>query len=124
VGEKMDDFEKELRAQLQARSAPGGFADRVMARVPMRQAPRGTFLGFGLPVWRWAVAAVLVAVMVLGGIERDHQRRLAGERAREQVLLALRITGSTLRNVQQKVSARDEQERFSQKGTVRDKDDQ
>ena len=124
MGEKMDDFEKELRAQLQARSAPGGFADRVMARVPMRQAPRGMFLGFGLPVWRWAVAAVLVAVMVLGGIERDHQRRLAGERAREQVLLALRITGSTLRNVQQKVSARDEQERFSQKGTVRDKDDQ
>jgi hypothetical protein len=124
VGEKMDDFEKELRAQLQARSAPGGFTDRVMARVPMRQAPRGTFLGFGLPVWRWAVAAMLVAVMVLGGLERDHQRRVAGERAREQVLLALRITGSALRDVQQKVSARDEQQRFSQKGTVRDKDDQ
>ena len=121
--EKMDDFEKELREQLQARSAPGGFADRVMARVPMRQAPRGTFLGFGLPVWRWAVAAVLVAAMVLGGLERDHQRRVAGERAREQVLLALRITGSTLRDVQQKVSARDQQERFSQKGTVRDKGD-
>ena len=124
MGEKMDDFEKELGAQLQARSAPGGFTDRVMARVPMRQAPRGTFLGFGLPVWRWAVAAMLVAVMVLGGLERDHQRRVAGERAREQVLLALRITGSTLRDVQQKVSARDEQQRFSQKGTVRDKDDQ
>jgi hypothetical protein len=123
VVEKMDDFEKELREQLQARSAPGGFADRVMARVPMRQAPRGTFLGFGLPVWRWAVAAVLVAAMVLGGLERDHQRRVAGERAREQVLLALRITGSTLRDVQQKVSARDQQERFSQKGTVRDKGD-
>ena len=124
MGEKMDDFQKELRAQLQARSAPGGFTDRVMARVPMRQAPRGTFLGFGLPVWRWAVAAMLGAVMVLGGLERDHQRRVAGERAREQVLLALRITGSALRDVQQKVSARDEQQRFSQKGTVRDKDDQ
>ena len=124
MGEKMDDFEKELREQLQARSAPGGFADRVMARVSVRQASRGTFLGFGLPVWRWAVAAVLVAAMVLGGVERDHQRRLAGERARQQVLLALRITGSTLRDVQQKVSARDEQQRFSQKGTVRDKDDQ
>lgn len=124
MGEKMDDFEKELREQLQARSAPGGFADRVMARVPVRQASRGTFLGFGLPVWRWAVAAVLVAAMVLGGVQRDHQRRLAGERARQQVLLALRITGSTLRDVQQKVSARDEQQRFGQKGTVRDKDDQ
>jgi hypothetical protein len=49
---------------------------------------------------------------------------MAGERAREQVLLALRITGSTLRDVQQKVSARDERESFSQKGTVREHNDQ
>ncbi|MGB9029043.1 MAG: hypothetical protein WCC27_02900 [Acidobacteriaceae bacterium] len=122
--EPMDQFEQELREQLQARSAPGGFADRVMARVPRRRAPRATFLGFGLPVWRWAVAAVLVAGMVFGGLEHDHQQRMAGERAREQVLLALRITGSTLRDVQQKVGARDERESFSQKGTVHTKDDQ
>ena len=95
--EKMDEFERELREQLQARSAPGGFADRVMARVPHGRAPRETFLGLGLPMWRWAVAAVL---------------------------LALRITGSTLRDVQQKVSARDERESFSQKGTVREHNDQ
>jgi hypothetical protein len=48
---------------------------------------------------------------------------MAGERAREQVLVALRITGSTLRDVQQKVSARDERESFSQKGTVRQQDE-
>jgi hypothetical protein len=120
----MDQFERELREQLQARSAPGGFADRVMARVPQRRAPRETFLGFGVPVWRWAVAAVLVAGMVVGGLEHDRQQRMAGERAREQVLLALRITGSTLRDVQQKVSARDERESFSQKGTVREHNEQ
>jgi hypothetical protein len=62
--------------------------------------------------------------MVLGGLEHDRQQRMAGERAREQVLLALRITGSTLRDVQQKVSARDERESFSQKGTVREHNDQ
>ncbi len=120
----MDQFEQELREQLQARSAPSGFADRVMARVPQRRAPRETFLGFGLPVWRWAVAVVLVAGMVLGGLEHDRQQRMAGERAREQVLLALRITGSTLKDVEQKVSARDERESFTQKGTVRGGDEQ
>ncbi|MGC2637210.1 MAG: hypothetical protein WA294_08515, partial [Acidobacteriaceae bacterium] len=50
---------------------------------------------------------VLVTVSVLGGLEHDRQQRIAGERARAQVLLALRITGSTLRQVQQKVDAPD-----------------
>lgn len=120
--EPMDDFEKELRAQLEVREAPEGFADRLMARVPMRPAPR--MWGLSLPVWRWAVAAAVVAAMVLGGVEREHQQRLAGERAREQVLLALRITGSTLRNVEQKVGAGSVHEKFSQRGTVREKDDE
>ncbi len=120
----MDDFERELHEQLQLRSAPEGFADRVMARVPQRQRPRFAWLRLGTPAWRWAAAAVLVASVLLGGIEHDRQQRLAGERAREQVLLALRITGSTLRDVQEKVSARDSHETFSQKGTVPDRDTQ
>ena len=99
----MDAFERELREQLRARSAPEGFTDRVMARAPQRQASRRPWWGWA-PVWRWAVAALLVAGMVAGGVERDRQQRIAGERAREQVLLALQITGSTLRDVQQKIS--------------------
>ena len=122
--EPMDDFERELHEQLQVRSAPEGFADRVMARVPHRRPAHFGWLRLGTPVWRWAVATVLVASAVLGGIEHDRQQRLAGERAREQVLLALRITGSTLRDVQEKVSARDNHESFSQKGTVPDRDTQ
>jgi hypothetical protein len=105
----MDEFERELREQLQARSAPGGFADRVMARVPERQASRRLWWALS-PVWRWAAAALLVAGMVAGGLERDRQQRIAGERARAQVLLALRITGSTLRDVQQKIRADGRQE--------------
>lgn len=113
--EPRDDFERELREQLQVRSAPEGFADRVMARVPRRPAQRG-WLGFGMPVWRWAVAAALVAGMVAGGLERERQQRIEGEQAREQVLLALRITGSTLRDVQQKVNSGGSQQKLSQKG--------
>ncbi|MFP5227961.1 MAG: hypothetical protein ACLGXA_10050 [Acidobacteriota bacterium] len=115
--EMQDDFERELREHLRARSAPEGFADRVMARVPQR-APRRGWLGLGTPVWRWAVAALLVMGMVVGGLERERQQRIEGERAREQVLLALRITGSTLRDVQQKVNS-GPQQKFSQKGAGR-----
>jgi hypothetical protein len=78
-------------------------------------------------MWRWAVAALLVAAMVMGGFERDRQQRLAGQRAKQQVLLALRITGSTLREVQQKVNTGSEQQKLSQKGagkTILEKDDQ
>lgn len=122
--EPMDDFERELREQLQARSAPDGFADRVMARMPQRRTASLAWLRPGMPMWRWAAAGVLVAGVVLGGIERDRQQRLAGERAKEQVLLALRITGSTLRDVQEKVSARDDRQSYSQKGTVSNRDTQ
>jgi hypothetical protein len=99
-----DEFEKELREHLQARSAPPGFAERVMARVPARRARPRWQLWFPQPLLRWAAVAAVLAVTVFGGIERDRQQRIAGERAREQVLLALRITGTTLQQVQSKVS--------------------
>ena len=116
--EKTDDFERELREQLRTREAPAGFAARVMARASERRASSWKWFGFGMPVWRWAVAALLVAGMVVGGVEHDRQQRIAGAQAREQVLLALRITGSTLRDVQTKVSA-SSGEKLSQKGAGR-----
>lgn len=125
--ERIDDFERELKEQLQARPAPEGFTQRVMARVPERRAWNWRWLGLGMPAWRWAVVTLLVAGMVLGGLEREREQRVAGERAREQVLLALRITGSTLRDVQQKVNTGGGQVKFSQKGASRavlEKDEQ
>jgi hypothetical protein len=116
VVEPMDQFERELREQLQARPAPEGFADHVMARATQRRLQHRGWPGFGMPVWRWAVAALLVAGMVAGGMERQREQREEGERAREQVLLALHITASTLRDVQQKVSAGDEEHEMNQKG--------
>ena len=34
---------------------------------------------------------------------RAHLRRIDGERTKEQVMLALRVTGSTLRNIQNRI---------------------
>lgn len=117
--EPMEPFERELRERLQARSAPEGFADRVMARMPRRRTSGRRWLGFGLPAWKWAVAAAMAAAMVLGGVERDRQQRRAGERAKQQVWLALRITGSTLRDVNAKVKTSGVQEKLNQKGAGR-----
>lgn len=115
-----DEFERELQACLRVRPAPPGFAERVMARVEARvhaiekipaQQPQGTAKHRLLawprrlsPVWR-AVAAVLIAAIILGGyFEHRRQRQIAGERARDQVLLALRITGTSLRAVQDQLN--------------------
>ena len=93
----LEEFEAELREQLQARPAPAGFADRVMARMERKPRPAWHL------AWRWAAAAAVLAVSVAGSIEYQREQRIAGERARQQVLLALHITGSTLRQVQTKV---------------------
>lgn len=97
----IDDFEQHLRDQLAPRSAPAGFADRVMARSAPQ--PRRAPLSWR-PVWSWTAVAAVLALMAAGGVEHDRQQRIEGERARAQVLLALRITGATLHDVQQKIS--------------------
>lgn len=96
-----DDIERELREQLAPRPAPLGFATRVLARVGVRERSKA----MRMPLWRWiAAAAVLLATVALAGNQWEvHRRRMEGEQARAQVLLALRIAGTTLNAVQQKV---------------------
>ncbi len=108
-----DNFEQELRDALRARPAPAGFADRVMRKVSDPGArtaifpARPRFSVFHLPALRWAVAAVLLVAVAIGGYA-EHRRRVAGERARQQVFLALRITSSTLHAVHNKIVDGDE----------------
>ena len=100
-------FQQELRAHLQARPAPEGFADRVLAKVdalPHREPTRWPVRTIRNPIVRGAIAAtVLLSVAVGGYFEHQRERQIAGEHARQQVLLALRITSSTLQDVRNKV---------------------
>lgn len=101
----LEELEHDLREGLAARPAPDGFAERVLARVASKQArrePRPTLFLH----WRGALAAVLIAgVLAVAGLwQRQRQQRIAGEHARAQVFLALRITNSTLDAIlQQKI---------------------
>ena len=113
LGEKYDSdgrLEQKLRAALRPLPAPAGFADRVIARS--RKLPLPRTLSFAVrqrgfqPVLHWSIAATLLLAVALGGVlEHQSRRRIAGERARDQVLLALRITSTTIHAVRNQVTA-------------------
>jgi hypothetical protein len=116
----MSDIERNLRKLLRRCEPSAGFADRVLAQlaeerpqtVPMRTSV------FHLPIFRWAVAAVVLISIGIGMAYRAHERRVEEARAlaaRQQVMIALRITGSKLRLARQKVRAVEGGERKTEK---------
>lgn len=110
---QFDNLERDLRESLAARPAPDDFAEKVLARVANKeiQGPRLKrallYRRESRPTlflhWRSALAAVLIgAVLIAAGLwRRQRQQRIAGEHARAQVMLALRITSNTLDTILQ-----------------------
>ncbi len=102
------EWEQQLRDSLRTRPAPAGFAERVLQRLPQtasRTQSRARKHLFSFPIAaRLATAATVVLAVLLSGMIYQHQRQVAGERAKQQVMLALRITGTTLQQVKQKIN--------------------
>ena len=85
----MDWLEQELKQAL-ARKEPAPDFDSRLRRRLVRTLPR------------WFAAAAAVIVIAGGGaIYRHHQ----GEQAKEQIMLAMRLTGSKLNRVQSHVQS-------------------
>ena len=100
-----EDFEHLLRQGLKPRQTPAGFTARVMARVP-ETSPAPSIQKkrtFGVPAMRWATAVVLLGIAGGSYWQHQQQQRVAGERARAQLFLALRMSAATLNDVQHKV---------------------
>jgi predicted lipid-binding transport protein (Tim44 family) len=95
----MASFEDELRSALQRREPSPDFTDRVLARVaaaPVRRAAQPW-----QQLWvRWVGGMAAALLLTTGGLEYRHYE---GERAKDQVLLAMRIAGSKLNKAQRKV---------------------
>ena len=94
-------FDHELKQVLKRRQPPPGFTARVMARVDATPKVRS----FPTPRWMpWAVAAALLLSSTGGGIW-EHQRlqHARAEKARDQILLALHVTGVKLDQVRAQV---------------------
>jgi hypothetical protein len=94
----MSRLDDELKIALRREEPPPGFAERVLARADFPRRRRA-----------WWAAAIAAAILLAAGVEFEHQRRLRadGEQARARVMLALRITGSKLQFIKEKVNAID-----------------
>lgn len=118
----MNRFEDELRAALRSEPPAPDFAARVLERIAQLPAAeksrekihwrRRIAEFFQPPQMKWALAGamalLLVGVMIGGYRYRQQQRRQAeiaeGERAKEQVMLAMRIASHKLNVAQRKVN--------------------
>jgi hypothetical protein len=93
----MNQVERDLREALRRREAPPYFAEKVLARTRQPKTPKFS--------WAWLAVAALIVLMIGGvGIVQEQRRQAEGERAKEQLMVAFRITGSKLRDAREKLA--------------------
>lgn len=107
-------LEAALRAAMPYEQPPAGFAERVEARIQAQLVNKpGAAVIARNAGWRVhisaarprlaAAAVLLLAIVIPLGLRLQHQAEVAkGEAARQQVLTALRITGTQLRAIQER----------------------
>ncbi len=104
-------LEEDLRNALRREPPPVGFEARLMARLAAEPEPQSAWARawetisawLRAPVFARAALAGALCLLVVCGVNYEHQRveRVRGEAAKQQLLLALRVTGSSLRGVQE-----------------------
>ncbi len=103
----MDEFEKELQQALQRRPAPPSLKRKVMDRRGRQAEERRRRHWMA---WQRIAAGLVVAAMLGGAMEwqlsRAEERR-KGDEARRQVMIALRITGHALNEMNARLAAHD-----------------
>jgi hypothetical protein len=93
-------LDDELRSALQRRQPSPDFTARVLARVAAGSARPAVRPWPSRPVTRWVAALAASLLLTAGALEYRHHQ---GERAKAQVMLAVRIAGSKLNKAQKKV---------------------
>jgi hypothetical protein len=98
----LDDFERELKMALERRPAPPTLKGRVMERRGQRRRPQRSL------IWMRLAATLLIVALLGGGLRwglQEREERRQGEEARRQVMIALRITGKALNQVNTRITA-------------------
>jgi hypothetical protein len=107
----MSNLEQELKQALRRVEPSSGFAERVLERTKA-PAPADVSWWESLmvvlrpPRVQWVALSLVLSVMIpAAGVYRNQERqaRAEGERARQQLMLAVRVAGSKVHRVQQRV---------------------
>lgn len=93
----MSQCERDLHESLRRREPPADFAAKVLARTTEPHAS-------GFFSKRWLAVAASVALMV-GGAMLIQERRAESEKAKERLMVAFRITGSKVRDIQARLDS-------------------
>lgn len=97
-------LEHDLEHALRRQSPDPGFANRVMQRIAREERQREEPSRRKRPFWWRAIAASVTVTALAGGwaAHSIHEQR-EGERAKEQLILAMRIAGQKVHYAQQEV---------------------
>jgi hypothetical protein len=99
--EPMEDFEREVRQAFERRPAPPGLKRKLMERRRSAQRMHPFFN------WQKLAAALVLTAILSGSLEwRILEQRRKEEAAREQVMMALRITSHALNQMNEHLAAR------------------
>jgi len=93
-------LDDDLTRALARKSAPDGFADRVLSRLDTPKTHRTSLFT--------RIAAAIVLTAALGGLTAhqiiEHRRNEEGERARRELMTALHIASAKMRVAQRAVA--------------------
>lgn len=129
----MNRFDEELKLALRRQEPSADFADRVMARIAElsveskqeKSREKASWLQrltefFQPPQMKWAMAGAMAVALIVASVgvhryrENERQRMLIeiaeGEKAKEQVMMAMRIASAKLNIAQRKVNETTERE--------------
>ena len=102
----MSRLEDDLRNAYRRQQPPSGFEARLLERLRNEPQDVGSRLRrwFQTPALRLAWAGALAVVLVAGvRFEQQRQERERGQQAKQQLMLALQVTGGHLQAIHEKV---------------------